>query len=113
MAEDKENMMDIQQVCMELITHAGMAKSCYMDAVKAAKKGEIRSAREKIEEGEQQFLSGHQIHLQMLSSDSKEEFDSLKQLLLMHSEDQMMSAETVKLFALELIDLYEQKFGEK
>lgn len=89
----------------QLISSAGSAKSSYMEAISKAKEGNFDAAKELIEEGDKFHLEGHRIHAQMLS-ESAESVEQGVNLILVHAEDQMMSAETVKILADEIIELY-------
>lgn len=90
------------QIC-QLISASGTAKSMYIEAIQMAKKGEFDKAADLIKEGEKCFLQGHKAHSEMLT-----DLTSFTNLLLVHAEDQMMSAETIKILAEEIIDLYKR-----
>lgn len=89
----------------QLISAAGTAKSMYIEAIQVAKKGEFDKADELIKEGKDYYLKGHNIHVEMLS-----DLSSFTNLILVHAEDQMMSAETIQIMATEIIELYKEKF---
>ena len=64
--------------------------------------------------GDTAFNDGHTSHMKLLRVDQKTPMG----LLVMHAEDQLMSAETFKIMAMEFIDMYkkvsvlEEKIGE-
>ena len=83
----------------------GTAKSMYIEAIQEAKSGNFEKAESLIDEGQKIFVDGHKAHaswIQKEASGEKVEFS----LLLMHAEDQLMSAETTKLMAIEIIELH-------
>jgi PTS system cellobiose-specific IIA component len=92
---------------MTIITNVGTAKSMYIEAVELARKGDIAGAEKKMEEGHAIFLEGHKAHAQVLSESSGAAESSNINMLLMHAEDQLMSAETVYELAQQLIAVYQ------
>lgn len=100
-------MEGLELQCFQIISAVGMARSSYIEAIQEAKKGNFDRAREMIAEGEQSFLGGHEAHAKMI----QQEASGVKVepcLLLIHAEDQLMSAETFKIIAEEMIGNYER-----
>lgn len=81
----------------------------FIEAIRAAKEGQILEARETVEEGLGYFSQGHHSHLELISKEASGERTEIS-LLLIHTEDMLMSAESFKILALEFIDLYEKMF---
>ena len=75
--------------------------------MKAASDGNIELAKAKIKEGEESFNGGHTAHGELIQKEASGEH-VVPTLLLMHAEDQLMSAETIKVMALEIIKLNEK-----
>ena len=96
----------MELIAFQIIAAAGTARSMFVEAVKLAKEGKFSEAREKIKEGENCFVEGHKAHAEILTKSANGE-SIVMDLLLTHAEDQMMSAETYKMMAEEIIDLYE------
>ena len=71
-------MEGLELVSFKIISAVGMAKSSYIEAMKAASEGDFELAKAKIKEGEESF------------------------------NGQLMSAETIKVMALEIIRLNER-----
>lgn len=100
-------MDGLELISFQIISAVGTARSMYIEAIQLAKEGKIAEAREQIVEGEKIFTEGHHAHAQLIQQEAngdKVEF----QLLLMHAEDQLMSAEGFKIIATEFIDVYER-----
>ncbi len=98
--------IDLEEMSLNIITNVGTARSMYVEAIQAAKGGDIEQARSLIEEGEKIFVEGHKAHANLVAAEvGKEEMAYL--FLVMHAEDQLMSAETLKIIAEEFITLYE------
>lgn len=72
-----------------------------------SKKGNYDKAKEKIKEGDESFVQGHTSHASLIQQEASGN-PVQTTLLLVHSEDQLMSAETIKLMAEELIDCYKK-----
>ncbi len=95
------------EICFGIIAGVGSAKSCYIQALQEAKKGNFDKAEELIKEGEENFINGHGPHAELIAQEASG--DSVEVcMLLMHAEDQLMATETTKLLVLELIDLYKK-----
>ena len=58
-------------------------------------------------EGEEQFIEGHRVHGQLIQQEAQNGNTEVN-LLLIHAEDQMMSAEVLKIIAAELIDIHKK-----
>lgn len=105
-------MEGIELKSFQIISAVGTAKSCFVEAMRCARKGEFEKALTLIEEGETELIQGQQVHLELI----QEEASGNKvgsNLILIHAEDQMMSAETIKICAVELIESYKQIYELK
>ena len=97
-------MDELELVAFEIISNVGMAKSLAMEAIREARNGNYDEAEKKIEEAKGFLLEGHHAHSGLIHKEAngeKLEF-SLK---IMHAEDQLISAETIKDIAIELIEM--------
>ena len=92
-------------VCFGIVAAVGAAKSCYINAITMAKNGDYEGAEEAIEEGNRDFAEGHKNHMRILQRDASGDTPEFS-LILMHAEDQMMSAETFRVIAEDFIDVY-------
>lgn len=102
---DEDGTSSLELTCFEIIAQVGTAKSCYVNAVKAAKEGDLEKAQSLIDEGDEAYNGGHEVHmglLQRTAQGEKLEFT----ILLLHAEDQMASAETCRLMADDFMDVY-------
>ena len=94
-------MDNLELVSFQIISAVGVAKSSYIEAMKIAEKGDFDLAKAKIKEGDQEFVKGHEAHAETV----------VPNILLMHAEDQLMSAETIKMMALEIIKLNQRLYS--
>jgi cellobiose PTS system EIIA component len=100
-------MDGLELACFQIISSAGMAKSSYIEAIKEAKKGDFEKANVYIKEGEVHFAQGHNVHSELIRQETGDKQVS-PNLLLLHAEDQLMSVETCKIIANELMETYER-----
>lgn len=100
-------MEGIELLSFQMISFNGSARSCFIEAIAAAKEGDFERAEQLMAEGEEQFIEGHRVHAQLIQQEASEGKTEIN-LLLIHAEDQMMSAEMMKIVAAELIDIHKQ-----
>ena len=105
------DMGAMEECCFRIIASVGAAKSLFIEAIALAKKGEFDEAHAKVQEGDQIFVDGHSVHLELLQQDAAGVGSTNVPLLLVHSEDQLMQAESFRILANEFIDLYEKVLG--
>ncbi len=99
-------MEDLENLAFKIISSVGTARSTYIEAIQKAKAGDLTRAEALIEEGSKLFLEGHHAHAVLLQRDANKKEDHYLPLLIIHAEDQLMSAEAFKTVALEFIDVY-------
>lgn len=100
-------MDGIELIAFEIISNVGMAKSLAVEALRDVREGNYDVAEEKMKEASDYLVKGHHAHtslIQQEASGEKVEFS----LIIMHAEDQMMSTETIKLLAEEMIEMYKE-----
>ncbi|QIK57267.1 PTS lactose/cellobiose transporter subunit IIA [Erysipelothrix sp. HDW6A] len=100
-------MEGLELLSFQMISFNGSARSCFVEAITAAKEGDFERAEELMKEGEEQFVEGHKVHAQLIQEEAQTGGTAVN-LLLIHAEDQMMSAEVLKIIAAELIDIHKR-----
>lgn len=98
-------MESFEMISCQIIAAVGSARGMFVEAIQQAKQGNFSEAENLIKQGEESMNEGHRAHMDVLTRFANQEnipFD----LLLVHAEDQMMSAETIKIVAEEFISLY-------
>lgn len=101
-------MEEMESICFQIISNAGTARSLIIEALQEAREDNFTEVENKLNEANQYFIEAHKIHAQLIQKEAqgdKVEFS----LLFMHAEDQLMSTETIKHIAKELIHLYKRK----
>lgn len=96
---------EMEQICFQIISCSGTAKSMYVEAIQKAKEKNLDDAKAMMNEAEEIFVQAHHVHAKMIQNEASGKKTDFS-LLLMHAEDQMASCETVKLLTQELIELY-------
>lgn len=104
-------MEGIEEICFNIITSVGSARSDYIEAIQLAKKGDFTGARAMMESGSRNFAEGHRVHADLIAKEASGEDVGLC-MILIHAEDQLMSAEGFGILAEEFLDLY-QKMDER
>ena len=99
-------MEGMELICFQIISAVGMARSSFIEAIEFAKSRDFKQAEEAMKEGEEFFLQGHHAHASLIQKEANQEKVEFS-LILMHAEDQLMSAETFKILAQQFIDLYQ------
>jgi PTS system cellobiose-specific IIA component len=98
-------MDGLELICFQIISFSGSARSIFVEAMKAAKSGDFKEARRLITEGEKIYYEGHKVHSDLLQEVANGNYTDVT-LLLTHAEDQLMSAEIIRIMAEELLSLY-------
>lgn len=102
-------MEGFELISFEIISAVGMARSCFIEAMKKAREGNFEVAEELIKEGEEHFIEGHRAHTKLIHWEANGEKVILT-LLLTHAQDQLMSAESFKIIAQEFIYSYKKMY---
>lgn len=100
-------MEGLELICFQIISSVGTARSMYVEAIQEAKQGNFEEAKKLIKEGEECFVQGHHAHAQLIQQEASGQPTECC-LLLLHAEDQLMSAEAFKIIADEFISVYER-----
>lgn len=111
MPETVDKAEEFELRCFQLVSHVGMARTYYVEAINAAEKGDFDECRRCLDEGNKMFSQGHEVHAAMLAREASGEVLPFR-IIILHAEDLMMSAETLRILAEKFITLY-QKIEEE
>ena len=104
--------MDNQsEIIMGLIANGGNARSLAMKAMYAAKAGNFEEAQELLKASNEFILQAHNMQTQLLTTEASGERSEVS-LLMVHAQDHLMNAMTVKDLATEIVDIYKNQRGE-
>lgn len=101
-------MEGLELTAFEIISAVGTARSSYIESIQKAKEGKFDEAEQLIKDGDEMFVQGHHAHAKLLQVEAENGQGSAVSLIILHAEDQLMSAEGFKIIALEFIDLYKR-----
>lgn len=93
---------------MELITHAGEARTKYMQALEAARRRCFDEVDSLLEEAGEEYRAARLSHMSILSHCAKENIDP--DILLVHAQEHLTLAEAAKNLADEIIALRRELF---
>lgn len=99
---------DMEEACFQIISTVGCAKSNYIEAIAKAKEFQFDEAERLIKEGNDIYVQGHDVHMGLLQEDAQKMGSTKVPLLLVHAEDQLMQAETFRVFAEDMLDVYKK-----
>lgn len=98
--------MDYQN-SFKIILHAGNAKSLVLQSIQSAEENDFEQAKKLIEEANQEMLAAHEQHkslLVQLANGERVDVD----LMMVHAEDHLNSANEEILLAQHLIKIYKR-----
>lgn len=98
---------ELNSISFQIIAAVGSARSLYLEAIRAAKKGDLSRSQQLLDEGDECFSQGHHAHASIIQCEAAGEPTDMT-LMLTHAEDQLMSAESIGLVAREFIEVYRE-----
>ncbi|MCR6097992.1 PTS lactose/cellobiose transporter subunit IIA [Salipaludibacillus agaradhaerens] len=100
-------MENLESTIFQLILHGGDGKSLAMEALAEARKGDIPSAKEKIDACVDALNEAHHIQTSLIQKETSGNLTVIS-LLMVHAQDHLMNAITVKDMAIEMIEIYDK-----
>lgn len=97
----------MDQIMMELIINGGDARSKSMQAISLAKKGDLEGAMDKIRDANKALSKAHDFQTSLIQNESAGQKVEIS-ILMIHAQDHLMNAMTVRDLAKEMIDMYEE-----
>jgi len=104
--------MRTEEIAMGLIVGAGTARSDAREAIRLARSGNLTAARELLQSASESLLSTHHIQTDLIQEEATGNHIELN-LLLIHAQDHLMNAITMKEIAEEFIELYASQLENK
>ncbi|NHC41445.1 PTS lactose/cellobiose transporter subunit IIA [Bacillus sp. MM2020_1] len=98
-------MENLEHVIFQIILHGGNGRSAAMEALLAAKQGDYEGARAKLKEADNALNKAHHIQTSLIQGEIRGEKTEVS-LLMIHAQDHLMNAMTVKDLAAEMVELY-------
>lgn len=101
--DDKMN-----EIAFQIILFAGNGKSSAMEAIQEAKEGNFEGAEAKLKEAGEELGKAHSFQTNLLQEEAQGNGQGVN-VILVHSQDHLMTAMTVRDLAVEIIELYKFK----
>jgi PTS system cellobiose-specific IIA component len=98
---------ELYTISFQLILHGGNARSLAMEAIFEAKEKSFAAALEKLSEAGRELNEAHKYQTQLIQAEAGGEALDLP-ILLVHAQDHLMNAMTVKDLAAEIIDIRQE-----
>ena len=96
----------MEDTIMKIILHAGDARSKSLLALKSVKQGDFEKARVLLEEARQSSVAAHKVQTELIQKEVSGETQTMT-LLLVHAQDHLMTALSIRDVVLELINYFE------
>src|SRR5699024_3942799 len=101
-----EKQMDsITEIAFQIILHAGNGKASAMEAIQEAKEGNFQAADQMIEQSGEELSKAHGLQTKLIQDEASGHENQIN-IILIHSQDHLMTAMTVRDLAVEIIELY-------
>ena len=97
--------MSLEEIAMGLIVGAGTARSEAREAIRLARLGNLDAARERLQAAGSALIEAHHIQADLIQEEAAGNQTPIT-LLLIHAQDHLMNAITMKEMAEEFIALY-------
>ncbi len=100
-------MEELEVTIMNIIVHAGSARSFAMEAISEAKAGHFEESQKYIESAAEEMLLAHHTQTDLIQNEANGNHTQVS-LLLVHAQDHLMTSIVVIDLAKEFVDLYRQ-----
>lgn len=94
----------MEEIVLGIIIHAGNAKSKLYEALSSAKEKYFEKAEELLEEANQEILNAHKIQTNLIQGEAAGNKPEIS-MLLIHSQDHLMTCMSERNLIKEIIDL--------
>lgn len=101
---------ELEYIVMQLITNAGDARSLAIQAIRSARMGLYEEADKLINESLEKMTEAHKFQTELIFSETSGNPVPVS-LLMIHAQDHVMNAMTVKDMAIEMIEMMKASHG--
>lgn len=98
---------EMEMAVVGLITHAGNARSLAIQAIRTARKGDFEQAGQLLQQCDEAMEEGHEYQTKLICQEAGGEPVALS-LLMVHAQDHVMNAMTVRDLAVEMIAMMKE-----
>lgn len=97
----------MEEIILNIIRHSGEARSYSMEAIALAKTENFNEARELIRKADEELGYAHSSQTSLIQGEAASDTIEFS-LLLVHSQDHLMTTMTFRDLSVELIEVYEK-----
>ncbi|MBI0038635.1 PTS lactose/cellobiose transporter subunit IIA [Gilliamella sp. B14384H2] len=101
-------MNEYEEIVMQLITNSGDARSRCLKAIRAARKGNFEQADSLIEEVKKFLAIAHKTQTELIQNEIQGNHIPVS-LLIIHAQDHLMNAISMRDLAIEIIEILKDK----
>lgn len=106
-------MYNLEQIVMELVVNGGNARSMAMKAITAAQSKNYELAAENIQQCNLALNRAHEFQTGILQDEAGESGQTPISLIMVHGQDHLMNAITIRDLAIQMIEMYKVIYKEK
>lgn len=99
--------MGYEEIVLQIIVSGGNARSLAMEAVMYAKSGNLDEAHKSLTKAGEELGKAHKIQTELIQNEAAGKRSEVS-LLMVHAQDHLMNAITVKDLAREIVEIYER-----
>ena len=104
--------MDYQEIILQIIVSGGNARSHAMEAIQLAKSEKFEESREALVKCCDELAEAHKVQTNLIQEEAAGNSSEVT-LLMVHAQDHLMNAITVKDMSQEFVDMYEKIYRNK
>ncbi|SFB39257.1 PTS system, cellobiose-specific IIA component [Lentibacillus halodurans] len=97
--------MNIENVSMRIILHAGNAKNHLHEALQDARNAAFHQIESKMKQASDELLEAHKLQTKFIQKDTGEGLKTLP-VLLVHAQDHLMTVMSEKTLIEEMVEVY-------
>jgi len=97
----------MENIIFKLISYSGEAKSFSMESIAHAKTGNFEEAEKCLQLADKSLEEAHKEQTKLIQSEARNEKIEIT-LLMVHAQDHLMNAITVRDLAIEFVDMYKK-----
>lgn len=101
-----------EDIVMNLVVNGGDGKSKAIEAIRAARNRDFDLAQQKLAESEEALLKAHHFQTELLQEDLRSDEPVRVSLIMVHGQDHLMNAMTVRELAAELVETYKMLYKD-
>lgn len=107
-----EAIVVVETIVMELILNGGNARNCALEAIAAARLKNVDEAQAKLKESDEFIRRAHKFQTELITLEANDKKTEIS-LILVHGQDHLMNAMTVRDMAEQMIAMYDTIYSQK